>query len=178
LTALLTELDAATQGETSPLLAGTHKYHYNAVIQTMQQILADPSQPLSVTELAESAGYSMEHFSRVFRKITGRSPQQYIIHARTVRACELLNHTSLSIAEIAAQLGYDSPYFFSRQFKQQTGVNPREGRQILSGADPQGRTLYASSWEWSQRNRPSSRDGFSNQSRERKQKIDKTTNPK
>ena len=85
-----------------------------------------------VKELAERAGYSRSHFSRLFRQRTGLSPQQYVINARIALAKELLRGTSLSVSEVTKMTGYGEIFRFSKQLKQRTGMTPSayRARQI------------------------------------------------
>ncbi|PAW78189.1 MAG: hypothetical protein B9S32_08315 [Verrucomicrobia bacterium Tous-C9LFEB] len=79
-----------------------------------------PTVAALATEMHMSAG----HFSRLFKKTTGQSPLDFLVETRLARARHLLRETPLSIGEIAERLDYADVYFFSRQFKQKTGVSP------------------------------------------------------
>ena len=129
LTAALVELDAASASPPEALMRGTQKYHQQQVIAIIQLVWEDPVNVPAVADLAAAAGYSVEHFGRIFRQLSGYTPQGYILRARTVRAWEMLFNTSLSIGEISRRLGYSSPQFFARQYKQQTGITARETRR-------------------------------------------------
>ena len=83
---------------------------------------------ISVRELAERSGYSRDHVARIFKIVTGLSPQQYIISAKMANAQLFLKHSLKSISEIADQLGYRDIHFFSRQFKQHIGMSPKAFR--------------------------------------------------
>jgi transcriptional regulator GlxA family with amidase domain len=130
--AALVELDAASASPPDALVWGTRKHHQSQVVATMQRVWEDPVNVPTVADLAASAGYSVEHFSRIFRQLSGYTPQAYILRARTVRASEMLFNTSLSVTEIARRLGYSSPQFFARQFKSQTGMTARQSRENRS----------------------------------------------
>ncbi|RME70993.1 MAG: AraC family transcriptional regulator, partial [Verrucomicrobia bacterium] len=56
-------------------------------------------------------------------------PLDYFNRLKVQRACELLATTTLSIAEIAEQLGFDDPYYFSRLFRKIMGMAPRVYRR-------------------------------------------------
>jgi len=77
-----------------------------------------------IDRLAEKAGYSRSHFSRLFRQQTGLSPQQYVINARIALAKELLRGSTLSVSEIALRAGYGDVFGFSTQFRRRTGQTP------------------------------------------------------
>lgn len=83
----------------------------------------------AIADLAAQAGYSPDHFSRVFRDIMGQSPRDYLVNARIDRARQLLSESSLTVSQVADALGYRDVYFFSRQFKQRTGQSPTQYRK-------------------------------------------------
>ncbi|WFF41090.1 AraC family transcriptional regulator [Salinicola endophyticus] len=68
-------------------------------------------------------------FIREYKRQTGQTPMQAFQHFKISRACYLLDVTTLSVGQIAADLGYDDPYYFSRQFKKVMGVAPRDYRR-------------------------------------------------
>lgn len=78
----------------------------------------------TVAELAQASGYSRQHINRLCRTATGMSLQQYILANRIARARQLLTQPGLTIAQIAAQCGYEDPLYFSRQFREVTGASP------------------------------------------------------
>jgi len=85
----------------------------------------------AIAALARKAGYSVDHFSRVFQKVVGVRPQDYVISAKTERARQLLSESDLTIGMIAEALGFRDIFFFSRQFRQKTGQTPTEFRRGL-----------------------------------------------
>ncbi len=82
-----------------------------------------------VAELAALCGMSESHFTRLFRSAFGTSPIDWLRRERINQAKRRLVETTDAIKEIAAQTGYGDHYFFSKDFKQFTGVPPREYRQ-------------------------------------------------
>lgn len=87
------------------------------------------STQFSVPELAGMAGLSTSHFSALFRASAGTSVKEYLKRLRSSRARELLITTELSIADVAASVGYDDALYFSRQFRGVNGVSPSEFRR-------------------------------------------------
>jgi len=85
--------------------------------------------PLSLDEYAREAGYSVPRYCHWFKHFTGVSPMAYLTELRIQAACEYLDTTSLNIKEIAATLGYDDPYYFSRAFAKCTGKSPMKYRE-------------------------------------------------
>ncbi|MBD0260555.1 MAG: AraC family transcriptional regulator, partial [Cytophagales bacterium] len=87
------------------------------------------SNAITLDNIARSANLSASFFSRKFRQDTGYAPIEYFNHLRIQKACQLLHFSELRINEVAAQLGIDDPFYFSRLFKKQMGVSPAEYRK-------------------------------------------------
>ncbi len=84
---------------------------------------------LSVSEIARLCGYSPEHFSRVFRCRTGRSPSEYILQCRIDRAKELLSRTELPVETVLSECGFTNRTAFFRHFTAQVGKTPLQYRK-------------------------------------------------
>ncbi len=82
----------------------------------------------NLRDWVNSRGLDYEKFRKAFKQRIGISPGQYRIRRRMDHACELLQHSDLSIAAIAYELGYPTPYEFSAQFKTQMGITPSHYR--------------------------------------------------
>jgi AraC family transcriptional regulator of arabinose operon len=80
-------------------------------------------------KLAAEAGLSPRTFRRRFTAVLGISPQSYAIACRIGHAKQMLGGTELPIKTIAQQLGYKDVFFFSRQFRQSTGISPAAYRR-------------------------------------------------
>lgn len=93
---------------------------------------ADPS--LSLPEVAAQANLSPSHFCTVFSQETGRTFKEYLTEIRISRARELLRTTGLKSFEIADQVGYSDPHYFSYVFRKHTGSSPTEFRWQGHGA--------------------------------------------
>ena len=83
---------------------------------------------LKIVELAAIAQISPYHFIRLFRKSLGQTPHQYILHRRIEKGKSLLQHTQLSVEEIAASLGFCDRSHFAKYIKRFTGLTPRQLR--------------------------------------------------
>lgn len=73
--------------------------------------------------------FAPDYFRQVFQRTTGFSPLQYLTHKRISYAKQLLKLNfpdSMSIQEIGRRSGYADSYYFSRLFKKETGLSPRE----------------------------------------------------
>jgi AraC-like DNA-binding protein len=91
------------------------------------------NEKLTLGAIASEKGLSPSQFSLVFRRKTGRSPMDYLIHLRIQKACQYLDNTDLRIKEIASKVGYDDPYYFSRVFRNVMGTSPGKYRTRPKG---------------------------------------------
>ena len=89
-------------------------------------------QPLQVPALARMANLSPSHFFAVFKKRTGFAPKDFFIRLKIQCACDLLEATDLCVKEVAAKLGYDDAFYFSRLFKSVNGIAPTAYRHLAA----------------------------------------------
>ena len=104
------------------------------IVDVLDFVCRNLDQTLGVAELAQQSHLSPSRFAHLFREEMQMTPQQFVEQQRMERACELLEHTGYSIAEIARQLGFESPFYFTRRFKLATGKSPRDFRQQSAGS--------------------------------------------
>jgi AraC family transcriptional activator of pobA len=78
----------------------------------------------SVTYLAGQLNMSPKYFSDTLRSLTGQSAQQHIQYRLMEKAKQLLTTTSLSVSEIAYELGFEYPQSFNKLFKKKTNLSP------------------------------------------------------
>lgn len=86
-------------------------------------------EPVDALTLETVSGYSSQHLNRMFKQSLGLTAMKYFTRLRIERASQLLREGRLSIAAIAEQVGYESPFYFSRVFRQHLGVSPRNWQQ-------------------------------------------------
>ena len=82
-----------------------------------------------VGDLAKQCGLSKSRFSELFHRNTGQTISAFIEKQRLDRACHLLRYTSMSVTEIADQLGYATLFYFSLRFKLAFGWSPSAFRK-------------------------------------------------
>jgi len=87
-------------------------------------------QPLQVAKLAALADVSPSYFFVLFKRQTGCSPMDYLTHLRMQLARQLLYATPAKVKEVAAALGYEDPFYFSRVFKLVNHVPPSQYRPL------------------------------------------------
>lgn len=83
---------------------------------------------MTIQDIAGILGMSYSSFRKLFKEYTGLSPASYFQDIKLQRAIDLLCKTDLSIKEIAYTLNFESPDYFSTQFKKKTGRRPRDYR--------------------------------------------------
>lgn len=84
---------------------------------------------LLVKEMASLCGYSAEHFSRLFKEYTGRSPVEYISESRIKKAKNLLLNTEKPIESIISECGFSNRTEFFKKFYALEGVTPLQFRK-------------------------------------------------
>lgn len=96
-----------------------------------------PAHPWTIASLGTEIGVSRSVLAERFRRYLSESPMAYLAHWRLQLGAQLLKSTSRSVAEIAADVGYESEPSFNRAFKRQFGLPPARFRSQLRSA---GRT--------------------------------------
>lgn len=80
----------------------------------------------SVEELSRGLGMSRVHLYKKLLQITGKTPIEFIRVIRLKRAAQLLRESQLHVSEVAYEVGFNSPRYFSRYFKEEFGMLPSE----------------------------------------------------
>lgn len=104
-------------------------YEGDIITRTIDHMRKNLHTRLTVEEMASKNRLSVSHFSSLFRKATAMPPLDYFIHLKMQKACQLLYFGTNHVKEIAMELGYDNPYYFSRLFKKYIGTSPKEYRK-------------------------------------------------
>lgn len=87
---------------------------------------------VSLAAIAKQHRISPSYLSLLFVKETGKKFSDYLTDCRINRAKEILKHTDKRICEVAMEVGYRDPYYFSNRFKKVTGVCPSEYREHVA----------------------------------------------
>ena len=93
-------------------------------LQELKLIPEIGNEPINLESHAINAGMSSRTFRRHFKQRMGVSPRAFLLSQRINRAKQLLIDTTQPVKQIATQLGYSDVYFFTRQFREQTGIPP------------------------------------------------------
>lgn len=97
-----------------------------------------PAEHYTVAMLAEQSKLSLSQFNAVFRQITGYPPLDFILRARVQHACSMLATTDRPIKQVAREVGFDDPLYFSRVFRRIQGTSPKDFRTTLRASDRRG----------------------------------------
>jgi AraC family transcriptional regulator len=91
-------------------------------------IEAHRHEEILLVDLANAGGWSVRHFSRMFRRSAGQSPHRFILRKRVDRAKDLLKSPRLALAEIALTCGFADQSHFTTSFRKATGRTPLRWR--------------------------------------------------
>jgi AraC-like DNA-binding protein len=111
--------------------------HWPVMRRLAQKIVAKPEIEFDLASAARTARMSESHFRRLFRETHGESPHAMQNRARMQKACELVLHSGWSISEIASSLGFSTVHNFSRAFRREIGIPPREYQRRMLGPQSQ-----------------------------------------
>ncbi|MDI1466245.1 helix-turn-helix domain-containing protein [Catellatospora sp. KI3] len=101
--------------------------------------------PRTVGAYASALGVSAGHLGDAVREVTGRTPGAVIRQACAVEAMRLLAGTRLTVAQVAREVGFADPAYFSRFFRRQTGMTAVAFRQAASCGDAESTTITGTS---------------------------------
>ena len=83
---------------------------------------------ITIEDIAGVCGLNRTYFGKIFKEALGKTPQEFLLNYRMLKAAELLKLTSLSIGDIGLAVVYANQMHFSRAFKNNYGISPREWR--------------------------------------------------
>lgn len=120
-------LAGASSSETSPTAI---EAACRSAIKYMKENL---ERRISLAQIAQFTGYTPNHFSTIFKRSVGHAPISYFNLIKMQAACQMLDSTDMSINQIAAKLGFDDTYYFSRLFTKIMGMPPTAYRTADRG---------------------------------------------
>ncbi|HSI84831.1 MAG: helix-turn-helix domain-containing protein [Candidatus Methylacidiphilales bacterium] len=98
------------------------------IIQALDAMARRYQEPLSIAELARFCHMSLRNFQLHFHKVTGQTPQSYLIECRVQAAIAMLRTSDRSVTELAYESGFGSLSSFNRAFRAHTGRTPSDFR--------------------------------------------------
>lgn len=118
---------SASDGQRLPLRArlGIQNSKVLTIIELMD---ANPSEPISIRDIAKQVGLSRRQIERLFRDEMGRSPARYYLEIRLERARHMLIQSSVPIVEVAIKCGFVSASHFSKCYRELYAQTPQQER--------------------------------------------------
>ena len=101
----------------------------NVILRAKNYITEHFDTDISLDDVSREVNISPYYFSKLFKEESGENFIEYLTRIRIDAAKEMLQEGDLSIREISQRAGYSDPNYFSRTFKKQTGMTPREYRE-------------------------------------------------
>jgi AraC-like DNA-binding protein len=107
----------------------TTSHKDSRVIGAIQQIESNYPAPVPNNLLSRQAGMNMNAFIRMFKRVTGQTPRQYLQNLRLKEASSLLHHSQLSIESIAEKTGFNDRQHLNLMFRKQFRITPAQFRK-------------------------------------------------
>ena len=117
-----------------PLVTGARDRR--RVVEAALWIDMNSREPIDLDDAASVVGLSPFHFLRLFKRVLGVTPHQYLVRSRLRHAARLLSEGKQSITEIAFDVGFGDLSNFVRSFHRAAGVSPRDFRRAAGNAAP------------------------------------------
>ena len=103
------------------------------MVQLAKKIVEDNYQGnLTIVDIARKLNLDRTYFSKIFRKLTGKPPQQFLVEYRLNKAAELMTTQDFTPSEAALYVGYKDIFNFSKMFTRKFGVSPSRYKKIAS----------------------------------------------
>lgn len=127
-----------------PLRAGS-AIHHDGLLKIIDRMERHLDEPLALEEMAASSCLSRRQVERIFAKQIGRSPARFYLEMRLERAHLLILNSQLPIVEIAMACGFLSASHFSKAYRENYGLAPREARSDAIERRRRGQQTFTAS---------------------------------
>jgi AraC-like DNA-binding protein len=118
-----------------PEAPGWYRASGDAIVGHALRLLQhNPARAWTVAELARETGVSRAALARRFNELVGEPPMSYLTSWRIALAADLLREPGSTIASVAEQVGYGTPFALSAAFKRVRGVSPQQHRALAATA--------------------------------------------
>ncbi len=102
------------------------------LVRVQDYVYVHLHETLTLHRLTQVASISAAQLTRLFRRQVGQTPLEYVWQQRVKRGVDLLEHTGLTVEEVATRCGFKTSYHFSRRVKAITGCTPTQIRRQAS----------------------------------------------
>ena len=114
---------------------GWYRAHADPVVgHALRLMHHNPAHPWTLATLANEVGISRPALARRFHELVGEPPMTFLIGWRIALAADLLREPGATLASVAGQVGYGSPFALSNAFKRLRGVSPQQYRTLHAAA--------------------------------------------
>lgn len=110
-------------------LPGAQKKTFGKIDPLMNYLNTRYRDDISSHEIEERFQCNFDYINRVFKKYTGQTIFEYLTGVRVGRAIELMASSSMKMAQIAEETGFQDPSYFSKVFRRETGMSPSDYAQ-------------------------------------------------
>lgn len=84
---------------------------------------------ITIEDIAQCCNLNRSYFGKIFKDTLQITPQEFLIHYRMTKAVEMLKFTNMNIKDISMAVGYQNQLHFSRAFKKEYSISPKEWRK-------------------------------------------------
>ena len=108
------------------LMSPMERYEVQKMNAVTDYMMRNIQKSLSLCDICLELGFSESSLKRLVQQTCGQSPLAYFTELKIAQAEWLILHSSMNMTQIAQQLGFSSVHYFSRVFRQKTGMTPSE----------------------------------------------------
>jgi len=112
-------------------LISRYNIHNPRLLRAIQLMESNTRNPVSLSDISEHANLSERHLQRLFGKYLNKSANEFYLKIRLEKSYKMLKETDLSILSTAIACGFNSSSYFSKRFKLEYGLIPREVRKSI-----------------------------------------------
>lgn len=125
----------AVEQDQNPGLGRGHKplYHKGDYVRQALDFIQSNYSSIRVSDISKHLGIDRSYFSTVFKQSQGIAPGEYLLRLRMRQSSHMLDTLTMTIQEIASQVGYEDALTFSKAFKRFYGVSPMRYRELSPG---------------------------------------------
>ncbi|MDR2476285.1 MAG: AraC family transcriptional regulator [Treponema sp.] len=106
--------------------------HYEKIVARTKYLMeSNVCGAINLPSISQQLGISVPRLNTIFKDYTSMTPYQYYIHIKIHKAESLLEQEDISIKEAAYKMGFEDQYYFSRLFKNKTGVSPSDWKKFV-----------------------------------------------
>jgi AraC-like DNA-binding protein len=109
-------------------------YYQNIVARAKYLMESNIYGAINLSSISEQLGISTSRLNEIFKTYTSMTPYQYYIHIKIHKAESLLEQEDIPVKEAAFRMGFEDQYYFSRLFKNKTGVSPSDWKKMVNQA--------------------------------------------